>query len=223
VAGSDNGSYNAEGSVQTRTGLYSAEVARRGGVDGVRLNGSGALALLEGDVYATRRIDGSFGLVQVPGYENVRVYSENQLVGRTNADGNFILPRLRPYERNRVSIEQLDLPLDATVDALELNAIPYYRSAALVPFPVKPSNAAELTIVLADGRPLPSGAVVKVGEAEEEFPVATQGRVYLTGLNPENVLHVQLGTQSCVLKVPFKPSDDPLPYLGSFVCAGITP
>lgn len=221
VTGSDRGRADAMASVQTGFGLYSAEVARRDDVTGVRANATGALALLEGDVYPTRRIEGSFGLVQVPGYENVRVYSENHLVGRTNADGNFLLTRLRPYERNLVGIEQRDLPLDARVDALKMNAIPYYRSATVVPFPVKPSNGAELTILLADGQPMPVGAEVRLNGSPEAVPVAMRGVVYLTGLRAENVLDVYWNKQSCTLNVSFKAGDDPVPYLGAFVCAGV--
>jgi outer membrane usher protein len=221
VTGSDRGRADAMGSVQTGFGLYSAEVARRDDVTGVRANATGALAWLEGSVYPTRRIDGSFGLVQVPGYADVRVYSENHLVGRTNADGNFLLTRLRPYERNLVGIEQRDLPLDAQVDALKMNAIPYYRSATVVPFPVKPSNGAELTIVLADGQPMPVGAEVRLRGAKEVVPVAMRGVVYLTGLSAENVLEVTWKKQTCELHVAFKPSDDPVPYLGTFVCEGV--
>jgi outer membrane usher protein len=222
VTGSDRGRADAMGSVQTGFGRYSAEVARRDDVTGVRANATGALAWLEGDVYPTRRIDGSFGLVQVPGYADVRVYSESQLVGRTNADGNFLLTRLRPYERNLVGIDQRDLPLDAQVDVLKMNAIPYYRSATVVPFPIRPSNGAELTIVLADGQPMPVGAEVRLRGAKEVVPVAMRGVVYLTGLSAENVLDVTWKQQSCELNVPFKPGDDPVPYLGTFVCGGVT-
>jgi len=221
VLGSDQGRMEAGGSLQTRSGLYSAQVARRDDVMGVRANATGALAWLEGDVYPTRRIDGSFGLVQVPGYADVRVYSENQLVGRTNADGNFLLTRLRPYERNLVGIEQADLPLDAQVDALKMNAIPYYRSATVVPFPVKPSNGAVLTLVLEDGQPVPVGAEVRLNDSNTPAPVAMRGEVYLTGLSAKNRLVVTWKKQSCELELFFKPSEDPIPDLGSFVCAGV--
>jgi outer membrane usher protein len=69
---------------------------------------------------------------------------------------------------------------------------------------------------------MPVGAEVRLRGAKEVVPVAMRGVVYLTGLSAENVLDVTWKQQSCELNVPFKPGDDPVPYLGTFVCGGVT-
>jgi len=49
-----------------------------------------------------------------------------------------------------------------------------------------------------------------------------RGEVYVTGLEANNELKVSWREQSCVVAVPFPPSSDPLPDLGTFVCSGVT-
>ena len=36
----------------------------------------------------------AFGLVDLPGFPNVRVYLDNRVAGQTNADGKLFLPNL---------------------------------------------------------------------------------------------------------------------------------
>ena len=69
---------------------------------------------------------------------------------------------------------------------------------------------------------MPVGAEVRLRGAQEVAPVAMRGMVYLTGLSAENVLEVTWKKQTCELLVPFKSGDDPVPYLGTFVCGGVT-
>src|SRR5207244_1800446 len=86
--------------------------------------------------FASREIDSSFAVAQVGGEPNVRIYRDNKLVGHTDQDGYAILPGLRAYQDNVIRIEQADLPLDIEVDAMQIEAIPHYRSGVLLKFPV---------------------------------------------------------------------------------------
>jgi outer membrane usher protein len=162
-------------------------------------------------------------VVKVADYPNVGVLFENQLVGRTDARGYFVVPDLRPYDRNALSIRESDLPLDATVGSLKLDASPYFRSGVLVPFPVKRTRAAVLTVLLSGGMPLPSGAVVRVDDNPEEFPSALHGEVYVNGLATRSRLTVRWKGQSCNLDVIYPETSDPLPDLGAFTCQGVQP
>ena len=80
--------------------------------------------------------------------------------------------------------------------------------------------SATLTLTEASGQPVPAGASARIGETEEEFPVARQGRVYVSGLErgKPNVLNVRIGKRSCraTVEVPgnFASGDT----LGSFTC-----
>ena len=225
LAGSEN-SERFEGALnlQNDYGTYALETARVGAADAYRASASGGMAVLGGQFFLTRRLSDSFAVVRVPSYPDVRVYAENQQVARTDTSGTAFVPRLRPYEKNQLRIEQLDLPLDARIDKLEVNAVPYYRSGYYVEFPVRKANGALLRIVTADGKPLPAGATVRIAGREEAFPVGLDGQVYVSGLERNNLMIATVSdAQSCKFEVPHPETDEPLPDLGSFLCQGVTP
>jgi outer membrane usher protein len=206
----DVGTY-AFGAASTRDGqAYQASV--RGGV-----------ALLGGKLFPSRHIDGSFAVVQVPGFADVRVYADNQLVGTTDRDGYALVPRLRPYQKNPIRIEQADLPLDAQIKGLQVDAVPYYQSALALTFPVTRSRGAVVVIELADGSSLPAGTEVAVDGGTVLFPVGLRGEVYLTGLAETSHLHATWNGQSCDMTISFPDTHDPLPRLGPVTCRGIDP
>jgi outer membrane usher protein len=208
---------------QNAIGTYTLDAGRAQDTTSVRAGASGGVALLDGGLHLARRMDQSFALAEVPGMPGVRVYADNQLVARTGEDGTAFLPRLRPYEVNRISIEQADLPLDAEVGALEQDAVPYYRSGVLVHFPVQRVRGAMLTVVLENGQPIPAGALAQLVGASAEYPVGLNGKVYLTGLAASNQLRVNWRGQSCEFAVSFNSSAEPQPDLGQFICKGVKP
>lgn len=222
VRASQRGSWDAALNAQNRVGTYLVEAAGDRGQTGVRLGASGGVAVLDG-LHATRRVTDSFAVVKVPDFPNVQIYADNQLVAKTDASGEALIPRLRAYEKNAVSLEQSDLPFDAKVGALSLDAVPYFRSGMVLEFPVTHARDALLTLKLENGGDLPAGASVQITGQKESFPVGNDGVVYLTGLSTQNRLHASWRGQSCDISVPFAPGTEPLPNLGSFVCKGVQP
>jgi outer membrane usher protein len=209
--------------LQNDVGTYNVEASRFQEQNNFRGSASGGLAVMGGDAFFSRRLNSSFAVVQVPDYPNVHVYAENQLVATTNASGNALVPALRAYQDNHIRIEQADLPLDAQIDTLTINAAPYFRSGFLLKFPIRRSRGATMKIVLDNGQPLPAGAIVQIIGQPEEFPVALKGNVYITGLAPDNHLRVLWHDQSCQLEVSFPETEEPLPDLGVFTCHGVSP
>ena len=95
------------------------------------------LAYVDGHAGLTRQLGRAFGIVDLPGYPDVTVFVENREVGRTDADGQLFLPRLNPYQENRVRIRAEDLPLTAQIDVEEKIAVPFDRSGVGVTFDVQ--------------------------------------------------------------------------------------
>jgi outer membrane usher protein len=217
----------AEVSLQNEVGNYTLAASQFQGQTAFRGNASGGVAFLGGRAFLSRRINGSFAVVQVPDYSGVGIYADNQLVARTDANGNALLPGLRPYQKNSVRIEHADIPLDAQIDAVQLNAVPYFRSGLLLKFPVKRSRGAMLSVVLENGEPLPAGALAKIigdnVDENEVFPAGMGGELYLTGLAASNRLRVTWLEQSCEFMLPFPESTEPLPYLGTYICTRVEP
>src|SRR5205814_10280728 len=103
----------------------------------LRLGAEGGFATLGGYSFASRNMSDSFGVVRVADYSNVRVLQDNQVVARTDEEGYVVLPRLRAYDRNQITMDPRDLPFDAVLGSLKLDAVPYYRSGVLLQFPIK--------------------------------------------------------------------------------------
>jgi outer membrane usher protein len=216
-----NNQFEADGIWQNNFGTYEVDLSRFQGSSAGRVSAAGGLGYVGGHAFASRQITDSFGVVRVADYAGVGVLQDNQPVGRTDADGYAVLPQLRAFDVNRVSIEQRDLPMDAQVDKLKMDAVPFFRSGLLLEFPVRRSHGATLHIRLDDGAAIPSGAIVRVAGRDEEFPVALDGEAYVTGLEDHNHLRATWKGRSCELTVDFPHTTDPLPDLGTFVCHGV--
>jgi outer membrane usher protein len=217
----------AQGQYQGPIGLYSAQVQRLGGQDNVRVEAQGGIGTLGGATFLSRAITNSFALVQVPGISNVRVYANNQEVGRTNASGDLLIPSLLAYQRNVVSVNQADLPLDADVAALSLPVVPAYRSGILARFPIHISRSATFNVVQENGQPVPAGAQAQVSggalRSSQKYPVGLQGRGYLSGLASRNIVKLQWPGGHCSFVLLDHPSADPLPDLGTHICRTTSP
>ena len=207
-------------SLQNNYGALALDATRLEGATSVRADIAGGIGTLGGQVFFSRSITDSFGVVKVGDYEGVGVMQDNQPVARTNAGGYAVLPRLRAYDINTISIVQGELPLDAIVLRLSLEAVPFFRSGVFLDFPIRRSHGALLRLVYEDGTTLPPGATVLVGDGTVQFPVARDGEVYLTDLAPRNTLRATWGDRICTAEVAVPATRDPLPHLGTFTCRG---
>lgn len=213
----------AEATWQNDVGTYTLGAARSGGQQAYRASVQGGFAVLAQHLYPSRRIDGSFAVVRVPDFPGVRVYADNQQVAVTDKDGYALVPHLRAYERNPIRIDQADLPFDAEIEGLELDAVPYYRSAVALTFPIKVAHGALVVVKLSDGSFLPAGATITVEGNASPFAVGYQGEAYLTGLSATNEVHANWRGQSCDMTVALPATDDPLPRVGPLICKGVRP
>lgn len=209
--------------LQGDEGTYEIEARRQSGATFTQASASGGFAILADHVFASRRIDNSFAVAQVGSEPDVRIYRENQLIGETDAHGYLLVPGLRAYEDNVIRVEQADLPLDVTVDNMQVQAVPYFRSGVILRFPVARPRGALLLVQLDNGEPLPAGAFVQVSGQEEQFPSGLRGEVYVTGLADSNELRANWTDKSCKFVMSYSQTDDPLPRLGPYVCKSVSP
>jgi len=210
--------YQATLSAQNYAGNYSTIVSHQARQTGYQVNATGAVAMLGGNPYLSRQLTDSFGVVQVPGYSNVNVYLNNQVVAQTDRHGNALIPHLLAYNKNTIRINPRDLPLTAEINDDELDAVPYYRSGLVIRFPVHPAQDALLTVLLTSGKPLPTGALISMSGQTKEFPVAEGGVTYLSDLQAQNHLRASWGDEHCEFDVPYTTTESSLPNLGTFVC-----
>ena len=212
---------SAEVDYQNEVGTYSLAATRAGDQTGYQGSVSGGVGFLDGQAFASRQINGAFGLVET-GYPGVTVYSQGQAVGRTDADGDFVVPQLQPYQDNPIRIGADDLPLDTDIGNAAASAVPYYRSGVVVKIAVKQSHGVTFNVHLRDGKPLPTSAVVRIAGQSDSFPVGYDGEVYVTGVTDRARVQINLAKQHCELDLTVPKTDDPIPDLGTYTCKGIS-
>ena len=221
----DNNRTNASVFFQNDIGHYSLK-ANHSAKQDISLNASvaGGIALIDKHIFFSRRINNSFALVDVGDFANVRVYKQNQLMGKTNKKGVLLVPHLSPYQKNKLRIEGGDLPFDVDIPEIEKEAVPAFRSGVKVDFAVKRSYGASLTLQLENGDILPAGAIIYNKTNNKQDLVGFRGEAYLTDLKPNNMIKIRWLNEFCQFELPFTPlQDGTVPDLGVHTCYKVTP
>ena len=212
-------SYDARLSFQAEKGAVELEAQSFDGDARLRLGASGSLAWIDGRLEASRRLGQAFGLVDLPGFPNVRVYLDNREAGRTDADGRLLLPGLRPYEVNRVRLELDDLPLEAAIERPEVAAVPFDRSGVKIGFPIDRRRQATAILRAADGKPLPAGLELASGDGTVTGLVGRNGFAQVVGqLDRAVELRGERDGRSFACPLEAAPAGELLPDLGVVTC-----
>jgi outer membrane usher protein len=220
----DLGAIDGDARYQSRWGRYELQHNDIGGNRLTSVSAAGALVAIGGRVFATRPVDQSFALVRVPGVSNVRTFLSNQEIGRTDRNGNLLVPNLLPYYGNKLSIAPEDIPLNRTIEKRELTVAPPFRGGAVAVFPAEKEQRLSGAIALKKGwgtivpsfgllfAETASGAVI-------ESPLGPRGEFYLEGLTP-GVLktRVEYGDLDCRFELSVPDSDQPVVAMGSVEC-----
>jgi outer membrane usher protein len=178
----------------------------------------GAIAMMAGDIFFANRIEDSFAIVDA-GAPDVEVFHENRLVGKTDASGLLLVPGLRSYASNKISIDAKELPVNVDLGETQASIVPADRSGQVVRFDVKTHNDAAVVILVdGAGAPLPAGSILKLGGFDTEFIVGYDGRVYLTGLKAENTIVVAAEGGDYRGTFAFTPAGERQVVIGPVVC-----
>lgn len=204
---------------QTKYGLMRAEIANYQDETSARAGFSGSAVHIDEQWFLARRVTSSYGLVKLPGLNNVRIYVDNQLAANTNELGYALLPNLHPYIQNHVSVEQLDLPMDTRIGSLLTRPVPMWRRGLIIDFPIQKISAATLRLVDQDGQVIPAGASVRVEGSSENHVVGRDGLTYIEGLTSRTIIHVSWGQKKCTSSIPLTGDGEVIPYLGEFQCS----
>lgn len=203
-------------------GLLTADVNASAAQQTVRLGAQGGLVGMDGQAFATRRVQESFALVEVPGYADVGVGFQGNILARTDKDGKALLPRLLPYQPNSIRLDPSELPISAELDSIEQVVVPGNRSGLIVKFPVRSGRAALINIVFDDGEPAPAGAEIELLGDTQAFFVARRGEAFVTGLQTNNVIRLKWNGKTCQLEVNIPTGEpDNIARVGPLECLGI--
>jgi outer membrane usher protein len=206
-------------SYRARTGRYEAGVQQHRDRYRAAVQADGAIVFAGGDIFLSDRIDDAFAVVDA-GAPGVDVEYENRPAGRTNGRGKLLLPDLRSYEPNRITIDPANLPIGALVDGTREVSIPADRSGTVVRFAVQ-TDVQSALVTLRDeaGAYLEVGALGAVDGRSEPFTVGYDGQAYITGLGPRNrVVIDQPSHGRCVAEFSFQPQEGEQVSIPDTVC-----
>jgi len=205
-------------------GLFTAGVDQSAGLTTARLESQGAFSLVDHGVFPSNQIYDSFAVVDTGPMPHVHVYQENRDVGKTNSSGRLLVPDMRSFDLNHISIEPTDIPPDVTLGYAARELRPQDRSGVVVKFPIKLSNSALLRIVDQTGKPIPLGSTATLKATGVTVPVGYDGNAYLEGLSTHNQLSIQLEDgRSCAVAFEYRPKPGDLPLIGPLTCKEETP
>ena len=204
-------------------GRYELTHDRVDGAQMTAVHASGGAVAIGGNVYATRPVQDGFALVQVPGVPHVRAYASHQQVGRTDNNGNVLIPGLLPYYGNTLSIADQDIPLDRNVEATQRIIAPPFRGGALVTFPVPrvQNSMGRMVLLRGNERLVPAyGQLTVAADGRTyESPVGAQGEFYLenvpAGRYRASLLYQQ---RTCEFTITIGPATGETRHLGVLEC-----
>jgi outer membrane usher protein len=186
------------------------------------INASGGFVYEKGAFQFTRAVQDSFALVRVPGVPNVRVYLSNQLVGRTDGNGDLLVPNMLSYYGNTVRIDDRDIPLDYDVRQIQETIAPTFRGGAYVEFPIQrvKTIAGSVVVKTSAGDVVPAFGELTVSDSLKTYtsPLGRQGELYLENIPPGTFTGtVEFSAGECSVTIVIPPGS------GNFVKLGMLP
>ncbi len=146
-----------------------------------RMTLRGGAAIVDGSWVVAPSITNSLAVVTVGDQPGVQVFQDRQLVGRTDKQGQIVLTRLRPFERNVLSFDPRDVSLDRSFGLTQAIVVPGLRTGHRVEFDVGRSSDVLAYIVTPDGAPISSRGKIANPDTGEAYPIGKDGRVFIEG------------------------------------------
>jgi len=178
----------------------------------------GGAVLLHRDALLSRQLNDSFAVVDTNGASGLKVMANNAFIATTDWRGLAVVPILPPYVANSIALDESSVPLDLNIDLGEKTIVPWNRSGLLVKFKAQEVNSVLLALVTEDGKPLPTGAEIKVNGDSEVYEVALRGEVYIAHIAFPATVHAKWEGVSCEASVVRPESNEPLPKIGPVTC-----
>lgn len=164
---------------------------------------SGALVVMDGGVFASRKVFDGFALVSTNGVAEVPVSINNRPVGTTNGKGQLLVIGLNAFEENRITIDAKDLDATLEVSSTEQPAVPATRSGVKVAFGIAPVQSVILDLVDNKGEPLPLGMrAMMEGDEGQVLMVGHAGQLFIERARPGAGITLAWAGQTCSFRLP---------------------
>jgi outer membrane usher protein len=202
-----------------RVGRYSMGYARQGDLDYGYASASGSVVWMGGHVFAAREVPDAFAVVSTDGFGGIPVRLENRLIGSTDRNGLLLVTPLLSWQRNRLSIDTLDLPADMRADRVDTWVTPRQSAGLGVNFGLRRTQAMHVVLHDPAGAPLPVGSQVRL-PGGGSATVGYDGETYLEDVATPVQLEVDLPDGHCRVHLapPVAATSPGVPSIGPLRC-----
>ena len=181
----------------------------------------GSVVTMGGNVFLSNWIDDAFAVVDA-GASNVEVFYENRSIGTTDSKGMLLVPTLRSYQSNKISVDPANLPIDAEVKSTAEIVAPANRGGVLVNFHTQRNRTSALVVfVYPDGSHLPPGAEGRI-DGGNEFLVGYDGEAFIKNLGETNTATIENNGRRCRAEFKFAARTDGQVRISPVECRGST-
>lgn len=213
--------YNAKYGIYT--GEYKGTYTNGQNIEAYRFTAAGSIAYTGNTLGFSRPINDSFGVVQTSDLKGVRVYINNEEIGKTNASGKVFVPNLNSYLDNQISINEKDIPMNYTMTEVIKYVSPPLRSGSYIKFDVTKFYAITgMLHVKVNGEAKPAEffeVTTKVDDKELTFPTGRGGEFYLENIKPGKYsASFDYKDKKCFFELAIPKSDDVIIDLGVITC-----
>ena len=197
ASGGDLARYDAAATYSGAHGDFSAEASRVFGKTGLRASARGAVIFTGGEVYAAREVRDAYALVQAaPG---AVISLDNRYAGRVNKNGRLLLPGLRAYQANRLSVDVDAAPMTMRIGADAMVVKAKARAGVRATFDMAREEGRWVKIAGPDGAPIAQGTLLmRVGD-DALFFVGAGGLAYLSRTADHSHFKAKIAGSACVI------------------------
>jgi outer membrane usher protein len=172
---------------------------------------------MDRDVFLSNWIDDGFAVVSA-GMPGLEVRNDNRAAGVTDGQGKLLIPSLRSYQNNKITVDPSNLPIDAEIESTSDTVTPAHGAGVLVNFKVRNNTSSALvTFVRDDGSFVPAGSVGRI-EGGDEFTVGYDGQAFIQNLKRENSAAIEFLAGNCSTSFGFVPKTGAQVQIGPVPC-----
>ena len=182
-SGSLNGGYRSP------VAVLGASVGAGNGYSQASATISGSMVAYPGGVLFGQSLGDASAIVYVPGADGARIGNASGV--RVGSSGYALVPYLRPFVLNTITIDPKGLPLDVQLDSTSAQVAPHAGAITLVKFKTQEGRSAVMHVTQPDGHPVPFGAEVFDASDLSLGIVGQAGTVLVRGVKPAGTLNVR--------------------------------
>ncbi|HUI67350.1 MAG TPA: fimbria/pilus outer membrane usher protein [Nitrospirota bacterium] len=165
------------------------------------LSVAGSFVYTGGFTGISRPVSDSFSIVMADKLQGAAVSNNGQEIGKTDSSGTLIVPTLTSYNRNQITLDTKNIPIDYSISDVNRTLTPSLWSGSCVFFDARKVRALIGTLfVQSDDKKTPLEYIdimLKVGEKEVAFPTGKGGEFYLENSLPEEAKTSSVDNLSC--------------------------